>query len=512
MRTGNVRTAGPREVELKFQLPPGSRAVLEASGCFAGTPATRRQLRTTYFDTADGALKAAGLTLRVRHNDEARVQTVKSLPTGNGVASDRGEWEWPIRQDEPDTSLLAKVGPLASIVPVIEGRLRPMFVTAIDRTAHLLTLEGDTAVEVAFDAGTISADGASEDVAEMELELKGGPIGAFYRFAVDLHAEAPCWISSDSKAARGCRLRGGAVKTAVRALPPVLKGAMQATDGAHALVEAALGHIIANIGPTLRGDAEGLHQLRLAVRGARAGLALFEQPLERLAGPETADQFCAGLQRFGALLGTARDWDVFCLATVPAAMVALPQPGLQALREAADTDRLTAHARVAAALRGQDFSTLVLGLAAWANAGTVAGSDSRRERLWRVVPQLLDDAAAEVRHHGRHPGRLTAAQRHQLRKSLKRLTYAVEQLGRHYTRRAVKAYGARCEALQDVLGAANDAIVGHKLALQLVTDGRPALADAAGALAQWCDRRGRKTLHGLRPAVRKLFEAEAFWA
>ena len=46
----------PREVELKFHLPPGSRAVLERYPVLAAAAAEHSHLVSTYFDTPDRAL------------------------------------------------------------------------------------------------------------------------------------------------------------------------------------------------------------------------------------------------------------------------------------------------------------------------------------------------------------------------------------------------------------------------------------------------------------------------
>ena len=61
---------------------------------------TQHHLVTNYFDTPDKVLERTGLTLRVRRSGKTHIQTVKSEANGHGVATNRGEWEWPINQDE----------------------------------------------------------------------------------------------------------------------------------------------------------------------------------------------------------------------------------------------------------------------------------------------------------------------------------------------------------------------------------------------------------------------------
>ena len=235
---------------------------------------------TTYFDTPDRLLDRAGVTLRVRHSGDTYIQTVKTWPNGRSLATDRGEWEWRIDQNVPDVRRLAKTRALASVAQGINGNLEPVFVTDIQRTTRLLHLDGNTIVEVAIDEGNIQAGAARESVSELELELKAGCIGPMYRLAIDLQALAPIWISPESKPARGWHLRTGQTPGIVHTQKPKLRRSVQAAAAFRVVLGGALGHLMANIGPTLRGSAEGLHQMRLALRRTRAMLELFERHLD----------------------------------------------------------------------------------------------------------------------------------------------------------------------------------------------------------------------------------------
>ncbi len=165
MRPRPSKSVDPREIELKFYLPPGSRAVLEASPVFAAAEPKQHHLVTTYFDTPDHLLDRTGLTLRVRRSGNMHIQTVKSEANGYGVATNFGEWEWPIGRNEPDVSLLAKTRALAKAATAIQDKLEPVFVTDIRRTTRLLHLDEKTVVEAAIDEGNIEAGPAREPVA-----------------------------------------------------------------------------------------------------------------------------------------------------------------------------------------------------------------------------------------------------------------------------------------------------------------------------------------------------------
>ncbi len=502
----------PREIELKFHLPPGSRIALEASSALAAAKPSQHHLVTTYFDTPDHLLDRTGLTLRVRRSGDTHTQTVKSRANGRGVATDRNEWEWRIRQKEPDVGLLAKTRALAKAARAIKDRLEPVFVTDIQRTTRLLHLNDNTVVEVAIDEGSVKAGPACEPVSELELELKSGCIGPVYRLAAELQARAPLWISPESKAARGWHLRTGQAEGGQLGQMPKLGRHQQAAAGFRDMLGGTLGHLMANIGATLRGDPEALHQMRIAIRESRAVLQLFERYLD----PAAAWRFNTGLWRFGEIFGMARDWDVFCLETLSAAKADLPAERLEDLNIVAEVNRQFAHAAVAETVRGHDFTAMVLGLEIWAEAGaaqpSTLGDGQMGQRLGTLAPSLLRRAAGKVKQRGRNALQHSVTKRHELRKSLKKLCFDVESLAGLYRPGAVKIYSSRSEALEKLLGLANDAVVTKRLALSLVMPSRPDLAKPAGALTRWSARRGRQALRGLKPALKDFRAAPAFWS
>ncbi len=502
----------PREVELKFHLPQGSRVLLERYPALAAAAPAHHHLVSTYFDTPDRALDRCGLTLRVRQDGAKRIQTVKSRSNGHGVAASRGEWEWPIGQDSPDVARLSQTPQLAAAALAIKGRLQPAFVTDIRRTTHFLRLDNGTTAEVAFDEGDIQAGPAREAVSELEIELKSGGVEPLYQLAGSLLSTAPLWLMSESKASRGWRLRTGQGGGAQLTRPLKFKRRLCADAGFRQIFGATLGHLTANIGPTLRGDPEGLHQARIAIREARAVLQLFDGYLDA----DGARRFKETLRTYGEILGEARDWDVFCLETLPAAMPDLSRERLEDLNSAAEVERQLAHEAVAVAVRGRGFSEMVLGLVSWSDVGAIApaGHDAglTRRHLSTLGPSLLDRAARTVRRRGRHISRLSEAGRHDLRKSLKKLSVDIGALAPFYGTKPVKHYRSRCEALEKILGAANDAAVTDRLTHKLVAAGRAELLKPARALERWNTVRGRKALIGLKPAMRNLRHAPSFWS
>src|ERR1017187_2449628 len=95
--------SGPKEIELKLRVAPEDIAALRNHPDFAGAlhDPTHETLNSVYFDSDDRFLRDHGLTLRVRHDGERRVQTIKTANYGSSCF-ERSEWEKAIEGDQPD--------------------------------------------------------------------------------------------------------------------------------------------------------------------------------------------------------------------------------------------------------------------------------------------------------------------------------------------------------------------------------------------------------------------------
>jgi triphosphatase len=245
----------------------------------------------------------------------------------------------------------------------------------------------------------------------------------------------------------------------------------------------------------------------------RAALVLFNPRLH----PETNRLFNTELRRIGQVFGEARDWDVFVLETLPAATSDVPVPGwLDLMREAAEKKRSAAHRAVRDELLGTAFTRLVLGIAGWVEDGVhspaVLGDDDMGQAIGDIAPALLDRMARKVAKRGHAPDDASREDLHALRKSAKKLRYAVEFLSALYPRKAVKTYVDACKKLQELLGRINDAAMTPILAARLSEGEHADLAPAIGTLAEWSDQRGKKALQRLPKAWRSFRNAKRFWS
>ena len=491
---------GRTETELKLVLSPPGEQRLEEIPAFrppqSSEPKSER-IVTTYFDTRNRDLARRGLSLRVRRAGEKRVQAVKAEGDA-GAAKARGEWEWPIEREEPDLGLAASTPVADALPPAIGKALEPVVVTDVIRTKRTVQLEGNT-IEAALDTGAIEAGDASQPVHELELELRKGSPAALYRLALALHAATPLAVEVESKAARGYRLREGAPPHADKPGPPALHRKIRAADGLCDIVANGISHLLMNRAVAMAGDAEGIHQTRVAIRRLRSALRLFQPRLE----PHAVSLFQDELQRLGRVIGEARDWDVFCVEMLPESFEGDENSEWVGLvRDAAERRRKEADARSAREVGSPSFTALTLGLAAWTETGreqrALLGDKRLKRKLAKIAPDLLDELLRKVRRRGRavQPD-ASASDLHPLRKSLKKLCYGVEFLTSLYPKKRVKRLLEPMKALQKSLGVINDAATATRLAEELAGGGHLELGVPVGALA-------RSLEHASRVAMRKL--------
>src|ERR1700686_2891040 len=88
------------EIELKFAVAPRELRKFETVRGSDRKPPKEEDLVSVYFDTPKHKLARNGVSLRVRHNGDKFLQTIKSV--GSTGSSRRGEWEHKIKGDAPN--------------------------------------------------------------------------------------------------------------------------------------------------------------------------------------------------------------------------------------------------------------------------------------------------------------------------------------------------------------------------------------------------------------------------
>jgi len=494
----------PTEIELKFIAPPGSREVVERHPKLVDVPPSHERLVSTYFDTPSCILRSRGLSLRVRQGGHGWTQTLK----GTGAFGPRDQWEWALQSDEPDFSRLAEARLDDTLVTMVAKQGRPLFVTDIERTERVVQIEGTATIAAAIDDGVVRSGNNALDIHEVELELKHGSLAAAFQLAIELVARAPLRINPCSKADRGFSFLTGKAEAAKAQLPELSRD-ITVAESFPILVNSALRQFVANIPAAETDDAEGVHQMRVALRRLRTLFVLFAPEIE----PCTRRRLSDVIRSLGMPLGEARDWDVFIGETLHDAQSGVPADSIAAFREAARERQDAAHSGVKELIAGPKPTQLVLAVGAW-----VAGRDwvgIEREAPSRplkpVSRRLLGRVARKVRKRGRDMPELYGTGLHALRKAMKKLRYSVEYTRSLYGRRRAEDYRKSCKKLQSQLGTINDGAVTAKLIERIVPGNDALWAVRAGELMAWNQDRTVRAHKAAGRAWRRFRKQPPFW-
>ncbi|WP_207476210.1 CYTH and CHAD domain-containing protein [Arenibaculum pallidiluteum] len=508
-----------REVELKLAVPPAElvRLVRDDGLRDLGAEAPgEARLLTTYYDTGDLALAAAGLALRVRRQGRSIVQAVKSLDRlGDAAAvAVRREWEWQLAKPAPDVSLLVRDG-VADLLPAgALERIGPIFTTDFRRTSYRIRPDPLTEIEVALDSGEIRAGVAHRPISEIELELKSGRLDALFELALDLQRRVPLRISPESKAEAGFALMAARPPAPSAPALPSLTPIATTAEGFRHVMRHGIGHLLANEGAALTcGDPEAVHQMRIALRRLRTALSLFSAGLV----PDEAAHHRDELGWLAGRLGPARSWDVLCDETLAgfASRHGGSDPGFAALQAAAEDSARAAHRKAAEGIRSPRYTTLLLTLGGWIESGRwQAPGPETAALLARPLREpaalWLGELQRKVGKAGRGLARLDEEERHRLRLRVKRLRYAAELLRGLYPA-AAGPYLDALERLQDRLGGLNDLATARRMVEALAEEAdRPARA-AARDVCSWIERRMGKRLAALAEDWDSFGSTAPFW-
>ncbi|HIF9114051.1 TPA: CYTH domain-containing protein [Photobacterium damselae] len=208
------------EIELKFFVfPEFSTQLLTKISEMKILQQSSRLLGNVYFDTPDQQLRQHDIGLRVRRFDDVFVQTLKTAGRVVAGLHQRPEYNVEITGQEPDLSLHPQdAWPEGLDIAALQQQLCPLFSTDFERQQWLVAMADGSQIEVAFDQGQVSANGKSEPICEVELELKSGQTDALFTLARELCAQGGMRLGNLSKAARGYRLATDYTGDEVKAL------------------------------------------------------------------------------------------------------------------------------------------------------------------------------------------------------------------------------------------------------------------------------------------------------
>ena len=518
----------PIEIELKYAVADraSGERLLEAdelAGFRAVGSPRPLQLEDRYVDSAAGALARAGFYARLRTSTAGTVVTVKSAATVDGALQRREEIEGPAERSaepiawpsSPARSLILELcgdAPLIDLVTIRQFRRRRDLVAAGgttdgDGTSDVRTGDG-ASVELSLDEVDVVARGrVVERFIELELELTRGVEADLAPLRTLLDRTAGLSPAPGSKLERALDAAGDpatardAPRRPVSEPIPIGKTPGVTADDLHAEAgRKVLRFHFARMIDREAGTREGsksveLHAMRVSTRRMRAAWRVFGDGFR----PDRTRKFRRRLQQIATLLGGVRDLDVLAEATeaYATAMSDEDRAGIQPLLAAWRGQRDAARVLLVRELDSRGYRRFMDDYRAFV---LTAGAEALS--VEPTVPHRVRDTAASrimlayehVRAYESVLRWADVATLHELRIAAKRLRYTLE-----FVREALgpetPALVRRIVALQDHLGAMNDAEVGATMARTFLVERGAELTEAeTAAISRYLVSREREVL------------------
>lgn len=396
-------------------------------------------LLATYFDTRRHDLAGRGITLRRRQGGGDAGWHLK-VPAG---PDERTEYWLPLAAGGEE----AVPGDLTALVARYVGR-RSLLPVAVVRTARsvldLAGPAGEPVAEVADDrvVGVRVADGALVAFREVEVEARTADPGA-----LDELEDRLVRLGAD---------RSGFPSKLARLLSA--EAPLGAGDPVLDRLAAQVGELLRHEAGARSGDAEAIHDLRVAIRRLRSCLRSYKGAF---AGGAT-EPLLAALAEAGSVVGAARDAGVLAarleadLEEVPSVNVLGP---VRAVLRARTARELSHSLRdLQAYLDGPGYRALLEQLVTFVTAPRLAPVRRRRAYYRACLARERRRVARRVAAAASRTGPQHDTALHEARKALKRARYAAEVAAPVLGKKARRmARGAT--KLQDLLGEHHDAVV-----------------------------------------------------
>ena len=429
-------------------VPPGSR-----------TEESLQRLRSEYFDTADQAVRRAGMTLRRRTGTDDVGWHLK-LPHGEH----REEVHFDLSDEIP-----AEVAHL--LVGITGGA--PLSVAAVLETerhvTRIIDSAGDPVADIDLDHVRATADPGGRTIAsawtELEVEL-GSPSVSDEQLVVLSRRLRDAGARPSRTTSKLARALGDAPPAKKR--PPQQHGKHTKRAGSVLLPYVAEQHRVLLLGDVglRRGDDGVIHRTRVATRRLRSAVRVFAPVFDA----DRSRALDSELQWYAELLGAVRDSQVLEQRLRQAVADTDPDLVLGPVQQRIDArlhaQRREAWERLQTQLAGARYLRLLAEVAAWAVEPPFT---SRAKRPAKELARLARRANRTVSR------RLKAANRtgdvdqlHSARKAAKRARYAAEALGTGGGSAVKAAQKAdRYRTLQDLLGEHQDSVVAAQLLREL---------------------------------------------
>ncbi len=464
-----------REIELKVligaQRAKDLAALLPGLDMIRGEP-RQNALRSIYFDTPEGDLRREKMALRLRHDGERWLQTVKWRGQLAGGLSKAEEDEQEIETDTISFEVIQNQKLRKKIKKLVPDPLilNPVLETRIQRLGFDVELNGTKAL-LALDNGEIHAGGKNAPLHELEIELVNGAPRDLYEIARFLLPDGGFRPSRYSKAARGFMLldegliEPPASPRKAYAVPLTPEDSCEAA--LRAMLRECFDQLCANIEAVQLLDVpEGPHQLRIALRRLRSALAFADEPGEGEDGfdLESLREECRWL---GREVGRLRDLDVICTQIIPQEAAAHPEEtGFEPLRASIGEQAGAVRGILRLILTGPRIQDLLITLAQFIETGRLTDGAGTERGFPDAMGKALRKRWKRVMQRAGRIDTLDLEQRHALRKELKKLRYSLEFSAPLLPEKITSRFLGKLRALQVVFGDLNDATMVEALLTQ----------------------------------------------
>ena len=452
---------GDFEIERKFdvgettQLPP----LHQLPGVDRVEGPVEHQLDATYFDTADLALAARGMTLRRRTGGEDAGWHLK-LPVALDMRRE-------IRESlAVDPNIVPQPFLLLLRVHIRDRVLIPVARLRTRRIVHRLRdVHGEVLADFCDDrvqADRLGPDPANLTWREWELEVADGSTTLLDA------AQSMLAIADVLPSAHPSKLARVLGDKYPEKEPPATWGLKRNCPSANVLLAYVNEQVqvLTEQDPRVRlGSPDSVHLMRIATRRLRSALSTYRILLDA----DLATRLRAELQWLGGILGAHRDAEVMHerLAELIAAESTelILGPMLRRVNERLETDSRNARLIALEALEDKRYFRLLDGLEALMAAPPLTDLASISER--KIVPKLVKTEWKRLRRAIRTAVRTPAGlghnqALHEVRKSAKRLRYAAETATPLRRKRATRIAGA-AEKIQTILGDHQDSVLAQGL-------------------------------------------------
>ncbi|MDE1168548.1 MAG: CYTH domain-containing protein [Pseudomonas sp.] len=201
-----------KETEIKLRVSPETLAALREHPLLKKRNKSgweRRELFNQYFDTPGRDLAAAKVALRLRRDGDEVIQTLKTRGQSIAGLSERNEYDWKLEKAKLDLKKLDGECWPEALAELDKKTIKPMFTTDFVRERAEIAWgrgKAKVVIEAALDLGKVIVGKQSEEICELELELREGEPAALLELAAELAATLPLMPCDISKAERGYRL------------------------------------------------------------------------------------------------------------------------------------------------------------------------------------------------------------------------------------------------------------------------------------------------------------------